>query len=199
MQVFLLQYPLLGSCRYPSQARLYGSIRENTLRSSTTKTFRELVSRGIVSLYRVPQKKRVVLALGKDISVKGRIALLFSWWEKPGPEKSVDFHEEPTLATSHQTDKKETGTSPAKPGSELCKPSLPLQWRSSKYDSCSIPLCTRLRTFWMRNEIHQCMWSSSSFLKQKRQGRSFLLDLIHTWEEMGGFSLAKLRIQRQRK
>jgi len=33
--------------------------------------------------------------------------------------ETVDFHEEPTLATSHQTDKEERGTSPAKPGSEL--------------------------------------------------------------------------------
>lgn len=39
--------------------------------------------------------------------------------ELTGYAETVDFHEEPTLATSHQTDKEETDTSPAKPGSEL--------------------------------------------------------------------------------
>ncbi|KAL3500212.1 hypothetical protein ACH5RR_039305 [Cinchona calisaya] len=39
--------------------------------------------------------------------------------ELTGFAEIVDFHEEPTLATSHQRDKEETDTSPAKPGSEL--------------------------------------------------------------------------------
>ncbi|KAL3500185.1 hypothetical protein ACH5RR_039278 [Cinchona calisaya] len=39
--------------------------------------------------------------------------------ELTGYAETVDFHEEPTLATSHQRDKEETDTSPAKQGSEL--------------------------------------------------------------------------------
>lgn len=54
--------------------------------------------------------------------------------ELTGYAETVDFHEEPTLATSHQTDKEETDTSPAKPGSELLT-SPPLDRPIQRYSS----------------------------------------------------------------
>lgn len=42
--------------------------------------------------------------------------------ELTGYAETVDFHEEPTLATSHLPDKEETDRSPAKPGSEAFLP-----------------------------------------------------------------------------